>query len=357
MSLKDESIRIMEEYTGMKLDYKVPGLAEKSQIADLVLELEAVERTRDFSKLIECAELLGLEVSKCRELPDALLLYPKDFGQLFVVWNLDSKAHPFVLSYQHAGTDDVDELGIQYMLSCNYKALVVNGLHAYTSDKPSELEPTRKITDGCNSGSTWGIIFLDEVINKAFKLKQFGLVSIHGHRAEESFKLRYSNCVPEHQFNTSVKNFPFLLCVATALEEEFQKFRFQATSEHDNLMVSGRKLCSTTGKKCFLSVEGPATDIPIHLVNAGSITSDKGTCTGRAVHIEHAINFSSKNLHLLVAIHNRALKWFRKWDNNFHRYENIPEDLEDFDSWIHETKKCPAEKDCPFCKIVTSCCD
>ena len=59
-----------------------------------------------------------------------------------------------------------------------------------------------------------------------------------------------------------------------------------------------------------------------------------GLHSGRTCHAEHAITTIGKKPEIVSEVHKKAFEWYLLWDNDKHKFENIPKNLDLFNEWM-----------------------
>ncbi len=330
------------------------------KLAECIILYEENWSSNNISNLREVLSKLKMTYCKIAEMQNTLCFYPIDKGQSVIFWNLNpinfgtvdqspptltptltptsspSITYPFILSYQHCGTDSVNNISFAYFLNNKYKALVINGIYACKSKLPSVYQKLRSASDGCHSPDLLNNYFMDHVINNLYQ-KKLGLLSLHGMSSNHDFNMWFLNSMGNKGYDVSKRSFPLLLAISLALADFDYPVMMNQLFDQHYVIKNGIKQYLSGPEGVFEVLFGPTSDVPMHIINDESISPKVGKDRGRAVHIEHAITWANKpnTIKLLNEIHEKALNWYIKWDNDIHKFENIPKDLAMFEKWLN----------------------
>lgn len=96
-----------------------------------------------------------------------------------------------------------------------------------------------------------------------------------------------------------------------------------------------KKLCLVKQEKnsYMLTAKLPTSSVPMHIVNAGSVSSSCGSDSGRCVHIENAITTIGTRPQIPRSLR-KLMNGIYYGMKNKHKFENVPRDLSKFDEWI-----------------------
>lgn len=247
----------------------------------------------------EDLDFLELEEFKIKENED-IVVFDSDinYNQTVIFWNKNPKANNFILSYQHAGTDNVNKLCIALMLSGLYKCLVVNKLFKGVSNKKSPYNEKRTESDGCHSPVPLNLSFMDALVNN----HGYGLLSMHGANPNLDYKIWFLNSLGAKGRNVNKKSIQ--LCLLNSAIKTFgNKFNFLTNIKR----IEGE---GANFPKNIIILDGPTTDVPMHIVNASGITDSPGEDRSIACHMEHDITFSVKHVEEIIKMHKDALDNF-----------------------------------------------
>jgi hypothetical protein len=303
-------------------------------------------------------EKLDLDIFKIEEKENCYAFVPKQYGQYCIFINTSDinfpekkeksvkrikiddtieKCIPFMVSYPHSGQDNVDRIGYYLFLNNNYKCLIINGYHPNKSNEPSPYQKGRKISNADHSPNPSMNDFVDQFINHTFP--NLGVYVLHGMSSNKKKKVWFISSTGKN-IKYNQRNINFFMTIAWALNSKSNKYFGQTNNKLDKfytLRNDGTKkfLTSDNETNCyFKTFRGPTSSVSSHIANYGEISKKIGTDSGRTCHAEHAISTIGHRPQILSEVHKQAMEWYILWNNDLHKFENVPKNLEFFDTWM-----------------------
>lgn len=330
------TVKQLNKYTG-RGGWKMPTESDYKFARGLVDKLASgAEAVKEFIKIMD----LDYEVKLLAENKDIIVVFPKDRGQLVVLYNVDPSLRN-IISCPHSGQDSVDSVGYDLMIEGVYKCMVINGYQPNSCDLPSPYQSGRKISNADHSPVPSMNDFLDQFINHTPSNEGCYLYVLHGMVSSKSFKYWAISSTGKRTTKNLKDNINFWLCVAWTYSK-FKDLKGQTNydfSEFYTLNKDGTKKFLTNDKDfcgCyFKQFRGPTTSVSSHIMNAGKITKKQGIDKGRVAHCEHSISTLGNRSYWVAMLNKEAFRLMSLAENK--DMKEAPRDINELIKWLSLT--------------------